>query len=102
LDTYRSVYKNGKTVFVENNGRIEISIFWLEDKMNEFGFQIDTFSYLPYAINLYGAYPKLQSVDIKKFFYDNYPYVILVETKRYGFRINFSKKVRVVYNSDLD
>ena len=92
-------YDRGQRVYSMNGPRMEIYGSWLFGKLREIGCDICTYSYNDNEINLWGAYPRSKIIEIKRFFYDNYPYTSIVEPRTCGLRILFKTKVLFYYSS---
>jgi hypothetical protein len=85
-------------VYAVWDGCMEVTGAFLFKKMQEFGWEVYSYSYNDNYIDLYGGYPRSKVVAIKKFFYDNYPFTYLIEPRKYGLRIYFKIKVNLVTN----
>ena len=92
-------YDRGMRVYTVGDFGMELSGSWLFTRLKEMGCDICTYSYNDDKVDLYGHYPRATFVGIKKFIYDNYPYISLVEPRIYGIRIHFKTKISFNYNS---
>ncbi len=95
---YTCNYDNGKRVYSLWDNSMELSGGFLFEKLRDFGCEIQTYSYNENKVDLYGTYPKSKFVEIKKFFYDNYPYTAVIEPRTYGIRIHFKIKVTFAFS----
>lgn len=77
---------------------IEIRGQWLFDKMLKFGWNIISYFTKNDELHLYGVYSDNRIIEIKKFFYDNYPYVLSVSPQNAEVYIYFSTKVNFILN----
>lgn len=96
---YSSSFQGNDKVYSIDDRYIEIYGRFIFKKMRQLGWEVCTYSYNGNYIDLYGGYPKNKFIQMKKFFYDEYPFVIEVQPRVYGIRIYFSDKVVVIYSS---
>lgn len=95
-NVYSTTYDGGKQIYTIWNGKMEINPAWLFPKMSNIGCEICTYSYYENKIDLFGNYPKEKFIQLKKFFYDSFPYTSTIEARNYGLRIHFQIPVTIV------
>lgn len=91
---------NGLRMYTMDDYGLEIQGSWLFKKTIKFNWEICYFTFKDNYIDLFGGYPKDKYIEIKKFFYDNYPTVQSVEPRKNGVRIYFNTNIRLVHNSN--
>jgi hypothetical protein len=80
------------------NGDIEIRGKWLFNKMLQFEWDIISYFIKNNELHLYGMYSDDKIVEIKKFFYDSYPYVLSVYPQNSELCIYFSTNINFTMN----
>jgi len=88
-------YAEGMDIYTIDDGCLEVSPKWLFSKLSVMGCDISTYSYNENKIDIYGEYPKSKFIEIKKFFYDNYPFVSIIEPRKYGIRVHFKVETKI-------
>lgn len=84
----------GIKIWKYDNSGVHIRMVWLFDQLKEI-FDFDVFLYDARDNNLVvtGNYPKERGIEIKKFFYDNYPIIETISLHKFGINIKFKTKV---------
>lgn len=88
-------YQDGTLIYNIFDDVMVICGDWLFDKLRELSCEIFTYSNHGNYIDLHGSYLKENVIKIKKFLYDNYQFVSIVETRKYGFRVHFKIEVNI-------
>ena len=97
---YNTVWEGGLKIFSYNENGLEIDGGWLFRKLlSHHNWEIISYAGYDYHIDLHGNYPKGKIIELKKFFYDTYPCVSLVEPRSYSLRIHFKTIINFTYNS---
>ena len=100
---YSTICKGGKRVYTFWKDGLEISCDWLYEEMKEkFDWGFVTYCHNRNTIDLFGNFPKTKVIEIKKFFYDNYPLVTLVIPRRNGIKVYFNIKVTLIKDSEFN
>lgn len=85
--------------YIIKEGCMTIIGYDLFDKLrNFFSLEIIGYSCAYDSLYLFCDYSKEQIIEIKKFFYDNYPCSKIIEPKEFGFEIFFTMNVKIDYN----
>lgn len=94
-NVYSTIYDGGKQVYTIWNDKMEINPSWIFPKLKNMGCDICTYSYYENVIDLFGTYPKEKFIQLKKFFYDFFPYTLTIEARTYGVRIHFQIDISI-------
>jgi len=97
---YNSTWEGGLRVYSYNGDELEIDGEWLMMKIeNHFGWEVISYANNIDYLDLYGSYSMGKIIEIKKFIYDTYPCVGMVEPRLNSIRIHFKTKINFIYNS---
>jgi len=92
-----SSWEDNVLIWRYNDNILTIKSDWIYNKLiNDFDFEVSIYSNTDRYVSLNGYYIKNKTMEIKKFFFDNYPFIEKVTPMKYGIDIFFKCRIKYI------